>query len=108
MILCIFMINPIKVASFFNCTHRTGHSTLLWPFSWLGQELFRLGSTDNLILLQIYSGVVWQFNDLQLSRNMVYLLSAFSKYLTVIYELFILVGWDRSSSSVAWSTGAHL
>ena len=33
------------------------------------------GSTDDLLLLQISSGVVWQSRDLQLSRNTLYLLS---------------------------------
>ena len=33
------------------------------------------GSTDDLLLLQISSVVVWQSRDLQLSRNMLYLLS---------------------------------
>ena len=32
------------------------------------------GSTDDLLLLQIYSGVVWHTRDLHLSRNMLYLL----------------------------------
>ena len=32
-------------------------------------------STDDLLLLQISSGVVWQSRDLQLSRNTLYLLS---------------------------------
>ena len=50
-------------------------------FSWLVQELFRLfrlihrGSTDDLLLLEISSGVVCQSRDLQLSRNTFYLLS---------------------------------
>ena len=41
------------------------------------------GSADDLLLLQISSGVVWQTRDLHLSRNTLYLLSprlCFSKY----------------------------
>ena len=37
--------------------------------------LVQRGSIDDLPLLQISSGVVWQSRDLQLSRNMLYLLS---------------------------------
>ena len=33
------------------------------------------GSTDDLLLLQISSGVVWQTRDLHMSRNTLYLLS---------------------------------
>ena len=33
------------------------------------------GSTGDLILLQIFSSVVWQSRDAQLSRNTLYLLS---------------------------------
>ena len=50
-------------------------------FSWLEPELFfvcslvHLGSTDDLLLLQISSGGVWQSMDLQLSCNTLYLLS---------------------------------
>ena len=50
-------------------------------FSWLGPELFRLllvhrGSTDDLLLHQIFSCVVRQTRDLHLSRNTLYQLSS--------------------------------
>ena len=38
-------------------------------------DKFALLSTDDLLLLQIFSGVVWQTRDLHLSRNSLYLLS---------------------------------
>ena len=53
------------------------HSVIARPkaihFSWLGPELFRLllgppGSTDDLLLLQISSGVVLQSRGLKLSH----------------------------------------
>ena len=34
------------------------------------------GSTDDLSLLQIFSGVVWQTGDLHMSHNSLYLLSS--------------------------------
>ena len=37
--------------------------------------LVHLGSTDDLLLLQISIGVVWQTRDLHLSHNTLYLLS---------------------------------
>ena len=37
--------------------------------------LVHRGSTDDLLMLQISSGVVWQTRDLYLSRNMLYMLS---------------------------------
>ena len=37
--------------------------------------LVHRGSTDDLLLFQISSGVVWQSMDLQLSRSTLYLLS---------------------------------
>ena len=47
---------------------------------WLGPALFRLllvlpGSTDDIIMLQIPSGVVWQTMDLHLPCNMLYIFS---------------------------------
>ena len=45
-------------------------------FSWLGPELCRhWGSSGASLLKQIFSGVVWQSRDLQLSRNTLYLSS---------------------------------
>ena len=83
------VINPItvdNVAALFNCTpvDRESDSMMARPkaihFSWLGPELFRLllvhwGSSDDLLLLQISSYVVWQTMDLHLSCNTLYLLS---------------------------------
>ena len=48
-------------------------------FSWLGPELYvccsvHRGSTDDLLLLQVSSGVVRQTRDLHLSYNTLYLL----------------------------------
>ena len=37
--------------------------------------LVHRGSTDDLLLLQIFSGVVWQIRDLHQLRNTLYLLS---------------------------------
>ena len=42
--------------------------------SWT-EALSSVTSTDDLLLLQISSGVVWQSRDLQLSRSTLYLLS---------------------------------
>ena len=84
-----FVINPLTVdhfAALFNCTpvDRASDSIMARPetiyFTWLVPELFvcRLvhrGSTDDLLLLQISSGVVLQTRDLHLSYNMLYLLS---------------------------------
>ena len=83
------VISPITVDNFaalFNCTPVDWASDYMMGrpkaihFSWLGSELFvcclvHRGSTDDLILLQISSGVVRQSRDLQLSRNTLYLLS---------------------------------
>ena len=77
------MINPIPVDNFavlFNCmpVDRTSDSMMARPihFSWLVPELLvHRGSTDDLLLLQISSGVVWQTRDLHLSCNTLYLLS---------------------------------
>ena len=62
------MINPITVDNFaalLNCTQvdRASDSMMVFHFSWLRPELFSLllierGSTDDLLLLQIFSGAV--------------------------------------------------
>ena len=83
------VINPITVDDFsalFNCTpvDRASDSMMARPkaihFSWLGPELYvcclvQRGSTDDLLLLQISSGVVLQTRDLHMSCNTLYLLS---------------------------------
>ena len=83
------MINPITVDSFaalFNCTPVDRESDYDSPdlklFILVGFDrssfvscLVHRGSADDLLLLQIFSGVVWQSRDLQLSRNTLYLLS---------------------------------
>ena len=83
------VINPITVDNFaalLNCTSLDRASDSMMPrpkaihFSWLGPELFvcclvHRGSIDDLLLLQISSGVVWQSRDLHLSCNKLYLLS---------------------------------
>ena len=51
-----------------------GLNYLLSPLGHYVHMSYR-GSTDDLLLLQISSGVVWQTRDLHLSRNMLYLLS---------------------------------
>ena len=62
-----------------DCTVKQMAKDLQIHLSWLETELFRLflihqGSTGDLPLLQISSGVVWQSRDLHLSRNTLYLL----------------------------------
>ena len=84
------VINPITVDSFaalFNCTpvDRASDSVmapilkLFILFSWDQSSfvccLVHRGSTDDLPLLQISSGVVWQTRYLLLSRITLYLLS---------------------------------
>ena len=76
-----------NLAALIDCTplDRASDSMMTRPkainFSWLGPEppfvccLVHRGSTDDLLLLQISSGVVWQTRDLHLSRNTLYLLS---------------------------------
>ena len=92
------VINPITVNNFaalFNYTpvDRASDSSMARPkaihFSQLGPELFvcclvNRGSTDDLLLLQISSGVVWQTRDLHLSRNTLYLLSTRLRYFIVL------------------------
>ena len=83
------VINPIKFHSsdaLFNCTPVDRASDSVRPrpkaihFSWFGRgsfvcSLVHWGSTDDLLLLQISSGVVWYSMDLQLSHNKLYQLS---------------------------------
>ena len=48
------------------------------------------GLTDDLPLLQIFSGVVWQTRDLHLSRNSLYLLSPrLNIFIVLKRDLFI-------------------
>ena len=48
------------------------------------------GSTDALLFLQIASGGVWQFRDLQLSRSTLYLLSPRICFFIVLnHDLFV-------------------
>ena len=51
-----------------------GLNCLLSPLGHYVHMSYR-GSTDDLLLLQIASGVVWQTRDFHLSRNTLYLLS---------------------------------
>ena len=54
--------------------------------------LVHRGSTDDLLLLQISSGVVWQNRDLQLSRNTLYLLSPRLCFFIVLKrDLFVYI-----------------
>ena len=47
-------------------------------------------STDDLLLLQISSGVVWQIRDLYLSHNTLYLLSPrFCFFIVLKHDLFV-------------------
>ena len=70
-------------------------------FSWLGPELFHLssgGSADDILLLQISSGVVWQTRDLHLSRNKLYLLSPRLCFFKVLI-CYLIVNSDDSLTS---------
>ena len=52
--------------------------------------LVHRGSTDDLLLLQISSGVVWQSRDLQLSCNTLYLLSPrLCFFIVLTHDLFV-------------------
>ena len=52
-------------------------------------KLFR-GSTDDLLLLQISKGVVWQTRDLHLLHNTLYLLSPCLCFFIVLkFDLFV-------------------
>ena len=49
-----------------------------------------MGSTDDLLLLQIFSGVVWQTVDLHQSHNTLYLLSFRLCFFIVLkHDLFV-------------------
>ena len=85
------VINPITVdniAAFFNCTGAGGSGVKLYGgpdlklFTLVGWDrssfvccFVHRGSTDDLLLIQIYSCVVWQTRGLHLSRNTLYLSS---------------------------------
>ena len=61
-----------------------------WDRSSLVCCLVHRGSTDDLLLLQIVSCLVWQTRDLHLSRNMLYLLSPRPCFFTVLKrDLFV-------------------
>ena len=78
------VVNPImfdNIPALLNYTpvHRASDSIMVRPkairFCWLGPELYRLllgrsdrVVTDDLLLLQISSGVIWHSRDLQMSR----------------------------------------
>ena len=55
-------------------------------------------STDDLLLLQIFSGVVWPSGDLKLSRNMMYLLSP-SLFFLIVLKRVLFVYRDDSLTS---------
>ena len=58
------------------------------------------GSTDELLLLQISSGVVWQARDLHLSHNMLFLLSPCLCFFIVLKcDLFVY----RDDSLTRWT-----
>ena len=79
------VINPITVSNFaalFNCKPEDRVSDSLMAQTLIGWDrssfvccLVHRGSTDDLMLLQISSGVVWPTRDLHLSRNALHLLS---------------------------------
>ena len=49
-----------------------------------------MSSTDDLLLLQIFSGVVWQTGDLHQSHNTLYLLSRRLCFFIVLkHDLFV-------------------
>ena len=98
------MINPITVDNFaalFIARRLIGRQTLWWPdlklFIFVGWDrssfvccLVQRGSTDELLLLQIYIGVVWQTRDLHLSCNTSYLLSPrLCFFIVFIRDLFV-------------------
>ena len=51
--------------------------------------LVHRGSTDDLLLLQNSSGVVWQSSELQLSRNSLYLLNPLLYFSVLKRDLFV-------------------
>ena len=72
-------------------------------FSWLGPELFRLllgppGSTDDLLLLQNPSGIVWQTRALHLSHNTLYLLIPRLCFFMVLNRDLFVYGADSLTS----------
>ena len=96
--------NPITVnffAALLNCTpvDRVSDSfmapTLSYSFKLVGTGacvycLVHRGSTDDLLLLQISSGVVWQTRDLHLSHSMLYLLSPrLGFFIVLTRDLFV-------------------
>ena len=95
------VINPITVGNFaalFTCmlVVRVSDSKAMhfsWDWSSFVCCLVHRGSTDDLLLLQISSGVVWQSSDLQLSCNMLYLLSPRLYFFVVLNgDLFVYRG----------------
>ena len=100
------VINPITVDNFaalLNSVHVGGSGVRLYDghdlklFILVGWDrisfvrcLVYRGSTDVLLLFQIYSCVVWQTRDLHLSRNTLYLLSPRLCFFTVLKrDLFV-------------------
>ena len=94
------VINPTTFdifAALFNCTPRLYDGPDRKLFILVGVDrssfvccLVHTGSTDDLLLLQISSGGVWQSRDLQLSRSTLYLLSPRLCFFTVLKcDLFV-------------------
>ena len=103
-------INPITVENFaalFNCTRWIGRQTQSWLKIFIlvgfGRSsyvccLVHRGSTDDFLLIQISSGVVWQTRDLHLSRNKLYLLSPRLCFFIVLKgDLFVYLGDSLTS-----------
>ena len=102
---CLVINWPITVDNFaalFNCTP-VGLGVRLYDgpdlklFIFVGWDrnsficcLVHRGSTDDLLLLQIYSCVVWQIRDLHPSRSTMYLLSPrFCFFIVLKRDLFV-------------------
>ena len=87
-------------AAFFNCTPVDRASLYDGPdlklFILVGSD--HRGSTDDLLLLQISSGVVWQTRDLHLSCKTSYLLSH-RLCLFIVSKLDLFVSRDNSLTS---------
>ena len=104
------VIHPITVDNFaalFNCKPvdqaSDGQDLKLftlggWDRSSFVCCLVHRGSTDDLLLLQISSGVVWQNRDLHLSRNTLYLLSPRLCFFIVLKRVLIVYRDDSLTS----------
>ena len=85
-------------AALFNCTpvDRASDSIMALPkaihFSWMGSFvccLVHQGATDDLLLLQISSGVVWQTRDLYLSHDTYLLRPRLCFFIVLKRDLFV-------------------